>query len=67
MDRVGSHALGPREIPPAGRSSSRSPDVVAQLHAETTPIPGRPGWRQDDNGREWYSAAWLDEGAWHDD
>jgi hypothetical protein len=39
------------------------PDVVEQLHAETVPIPGRPGWRRDPEGRKWYSAAWLGEGA----
>ena len=35
--------------------------VLEQLHAETQPIPGRAGWRRDDAGREWYSAAWVDE------
>lgn len=32
---------------------------IQQLKDETTPIPGRPGWRVDEAGREWYSAAWL--------
>jgi hypothetical protein len=45
---------------------ARGADVVEQLHAETTAIPGRPGWRRDVQGREWYSAAWLDEGAWEE-
>jgi hypothetical protein len=26
-------------------------------------IPGRPGWRRDGDGREWYSDAWLDNVA----
>lgn len=30
-----------------------------KLKALTRPLPGRPGWRVDAQGREWYSAAWL--------
>lgn len=36
---------------------------LAHLHAQTKPIPGRPGWRIDARGRQWYSAVWLDEGV----
>lgn len=24
-----------------------------------TPVPGQPGWRRDERGELWYSAAWL--------
>lgn len=33
---------------------------VEKLKRNTTPIPGRPGWRIDAQGKEWYSAAWLE-------
>lgn len=44
------------------------PDAVAreivesgdELRGETKAIAGRPGWRSDREGREWYSSAWLD-------
>lgn len=29
------------------------------LELGTRPIAGRPGWRADAEGREWYSSAWL--------
>jgi hypothetical protein len=32
------------------------PEVVG----EPVAIPGRPGWRRDEEGREWYSDAWLE-------
>lgn len=32
--------------------------VLLKLASE--PIDGRPGWRVDRQGREWYSAAWLE-------
>lgn len=35
-------------------------EADAMLGDELVPIPGRPGWRKDDQGREWYSDAWLD-------
>jgi hypothetical protein len=35
------------------------PNAVEELQAESTPIDGRPGWRRTDDGREWYSEAWL--------
>ncbi len=31
------------------------------LLMRTRPIPGRPGWRIDEEGREWYSDEWLDD------
>lgn len=34
---------------------------LRNLHAETTPIPGHPGWRKDSEGRWWFSSAWLDD------
>lgn len=30
-----------------------------RLRVTSSPIPGRDGWRRTDDGREWYSAAWL--------
>lgn len=36
-------------------------DPLGELYRSTVPLPGRPGWRADRAGREWYSAAWLDE------
>lgn len=33
---------------------------LEKLQRNSSPIPGRPGWRIDRNGKEWYSAAWLD-------
>ena len=33
--------------------------TVEELRLETTPIAGRPGWRVDALGREWYSSEWL--------
>ena len=36
------------------------PDELRELRESTTPIAGRPGWRIDANGRQWYSAAWLE-------
>jgi hypothetical protein len=44
--RAGSPSYG-------GVKSARDKEKV------TEPIPGRPGWRVDSEGREWYSAAWL--------
>lgn len=33
--------------------------TLQRLELDSSPIPGRPGWRRDREGREWYSAAWL--------
>lgn len=35
--------------------------TLEQLYRETVPKPGCPGTRIDSEGREWYSAAWLDQ------
>lgn len=37
----------------------RGPEVVEALRLESEPLAGRPGWRRDGEGREWYSSAWL--------
>lgn len=34
---------------------------IQKLHDRSQPLPGRPGWRVDEDGREWYSVAWLNE------
>jgi hypothetical protein len=33
---------------------------LEQLYLDSVPKPGCPGTRIDSEGREWYSAAWLD-------
>jgi len=33
---------------------------MVELYQASSPIPGRPGWRRDGEGREWYSASWID-------
>lgn len=33
------------------------------LKLASEPIDGRPGWRVDREGREWYSSEWLDRGV----
>ncbi len=43
-----------------GKQIIYEPNEVEQLYNETEPIPGRLGWRVDKDGKEWYSAAWLD-------
>lgn len=35
-------------------------DELEELARNSSPIAGRPGWRRDRFGGEWYSAAWLD-------
>lgn len=32
---------------------------IERLRQKSKPIPGRDGWRIDENGKEWYSTAWL--------
>lgn len=32
---------------------------LEKLRDASTPVPGRPGWRIDSCGRQWYSAEWL--------
>lgn len=32
---------------------------IELLKLASEPIDGRPGWRRDANGREWYSSEWL--------
>jgi len=51
---------------PLGRGLTREgAEALAEVSGcevvsrETEPIPGRPGWRRDTEGREWYSDAWL--------
>lgn len=41
-------------LEPAGHD-----DPLGELFRTTTPKPGAPGVRIDDEGREWYSAAWI--------
>lgn len=33
---------------------------LEQLYRDTVPKPGCPGTRIDSEGREWYSAGWID-------
>lgn len=40
-----------------------TPPRAEELRGDTDAIAGRPGWRVDRAGQEWYSAAWLDEAA----
>lgn len=35
-------------------------DPLGELYRASTPKPGYPGVRVDVEGREWYSAAWID-------
>jgi hypothetical protein len=48
-----------RVVAPAASRATR----LDELHAETTAVAGRPGWRVDVDGVEWYSEAWLDDPA----
>lgn len=48
-----------RGITVAGREVVHA--ELRRLERQTAPLPGRPGWRVDRRGHEWYSAAWLDE------
>lgn len=41
----------------------RDDDRIDQLYAATRPKPGCPGVRVDDDGREWYSARWIEARA----
>ena len=44
-------------------------DELEELRAATSPVAGRPGWRRDRDGRDWYSATWLERcehGAFYD-
>lgn len=43
----------------AARERGETPPELEAQRRETTPIPGRDGWRRDSEGREWYSAEWL--------
>lgn len=36
-----------------------NPSELEHLQANSDPIDGRPGWRRDRAGREWYSSVWL--------
>lgn len=57
----------PELVSPQGRLGASGYDgtvhqsVLDELHEQTTAIAGRPGWRIDGQGREWYSAAWNDD------
>ena len=39
--------------------SKNETSVVERLRRTSTPIPGRPGFRRDGQGREWYSDCFL--------
>lgn len=61
-EKLGGAVAGARRTAPEPEPAGYflPPASAEQMVALTTPSPGRPGFRRDAIGREWYSAAWLD-------
>jgi hypothetical protein len=56
LDRLGELGLA---LDPVVVSAWVATASVETLRLASHPIAGRPGWRRDYDGREWYSADWL--------